>query len=189
MLQLRNMQKLSQEELSEMSGISVRTIQRIERGEVTPRPYTIRKLAEVLHTTLDEFNTEMVKETDSGLSSDAKLNRFFMANLLVLTFPIVFLLVPFVIWKNNDWSAESSLICKKVLSFQVIWICFTAIMVFLTPLFINFFDGQYVVGKLFPTPILVYFGLSGIAVLVVFQINRSIKNNSSNWTSLIPLLF
>ena len=47
-LELRKAKGLTQEELVEMCNLNVRTIQRIEAGEVTPRPYTIKAIFEVL---------------------------------------------------------------------------------------------------------------------------------------------
>ena len=38
----------TQKELSELSNISVRSIQRIENGEILPRSYTLKTLAEIL---------------------------------------------------------------------------------------------------------------------------------------------
>ncbi|HEV8283891.1 MAG TPA: helix-turn-helix transcriptional regulator [Chitinophagaceae bacterium] len=38
----------TQKELSELSNISIRSIQRIENGEILPRTYTLKTLSEVL---------------------------------------------------------------------------------------------------------------------------------------------
>lgn len=46
---------LTQKELSEKSNISVRSIQRIENGDLIPRSYTLKTLAEVLELSFDEF--------------------------------------------------------------------------------------------------------------------------------------
>ena len=46
---------LTQKELSEKSRISIRSIQRIENGELIPRTYTIKTLAETLGLSFDEF--------------------------------------------------------------------------------------------------------------------------------------
>ena len=51
--ELREQKGLSQEELSEASGISLRTIQRIENGEGTPRESTLNTIAESLNVTAD----------------------------------------------------------------------------------------------------------------------------------------
>jgi transcriptional regulator with XRE-family HTH domain len=46
---------LTQKELSEQSRISVRSIQRIENGELIPRSHTIKTLAETLGLSFEEF--------------------------------------------------------------------------------------------------------------------------------------
>lgn len=46
---------LTQKELAEESNISVRSIQRIENGELIPRSYTIKTLATILNLSFDEF--------------------------------------------------------------------------------------------------------------------------------------
>ncbi|WP_396179007.1 helix-turn-helix domain-containing protein [Flavobacterium sp.] len=57
---LRNEKGLTQEELVEKCNISVRTIQRIEAGEVTPRSYTIKTILAAL-----DHNLETIKEAFS----------------------------------------------------------------------------------------------------------------------------
>ncbi len=53
--ELRNLKELSQEELSEKSGLSLRTVQRIENGESTPRGDTLKRLADALEISPDNF--------------------------------------------------------------------------------------------------------------------------------------
>lgn len=187
--QLRDEQKMSQEELSEASGISVRTIQRIEKDEVSPRPYTARKLLEALNISIDEFNIDSQIKSNSDIEENTRINRFIISNFLVLLFPVIFLLVLIFIWKKGKWSNTSTLICKKILSFQVVWIIVSVFLTLLTPFFIKLFGGQTVVGQLLPTPILVYFALSFIDIFIVLKIAKSIKLSSSKWTSIIPNLF
>lgn len=187
-LQLRDERKISQEELSEASGISVRTIQRIEKDEANPRPYTTRKLLEALNVSLEDFNSHNISNYE--IEESAKLNRFIISNFLVFLLPVIFLLFLVVIWKKETWSNTSNLICKKVLSFQILWTILSVIIILLSPFYINlFFGGQTVIGKLLPTPILVYIGLSIMDVFIVFKIVKSLKDSSSKWTSVIPYLF
>lgn len=54
-LQLRQQKGYTQEELVEQCNISVRTIQRIEAGEVTPRSFTIKTILEALDYDLEQF--------------------------------------------------------------------------------------------------------------------------------------
>ncbi len=56
--ELRKSKGLTQEELVEQCNISVRTIQRIEAGEVTPRSYTIKTILSALDYDLNKIQTE-----------------------------------------------------------------------------------------------------------------------------------
>lgn len=46
---------LTQKELSERSNISVRSIQRIENGDLAPRAHTLKTLASILGLSFEEF--------------------------------------------------------------------------------------------------------------------------------------
>ena len=56
--ELRKAKGFTQEELVEKCNISVRTIQRIEAGEVTPRSYTIKTILSALEYDLEDIKTE-----------------------------------------------------------------------------------------------------------------------------------
>lgn len=188
-LQLRNKQKLSQEELSEVSGISVRTIQRIEKDAVSPRPYTARKLLEAFNVSLDEFNTNSDENSNVQSEDPANLNWFIVSNFLIFLLPVVYLGLLIIFWKKRKWSATSEIICRKILSFQIIWTIVSIAVTSFTYFLIGLFGGQYVIGRSFPTPVLVYFGMSLVAVFIVIRIVKSFKSSSSEWTAIIPDLF
>jgi len=57
-LELRQQKGLTQEELVAQCNISVRTIQRIEAGEVSPRSYTIRTILDALDYDLSQLQSE-----------------------------------------------------------------------------------------------------------------------------------
>ena len=65
---LRKEKNLTQEELVEKSHVSVRTIQRIEAGEVLPRMVTVRILLEALGESYESFSTNQnqVMETQKS---------------------------------------------------------------------------------------------------------------------------
>ncbi len=56
--EIRKSKGLTQEELVEQCNISVRTIQRIEAGEVMPRSYTIKTILSALDYDLEKISTE-----------------------------------------------------------------------------------------------------------------------------------
>jgi len=49
----------TQQELSDLSNISVRSIQRIENGEILPRSYTLKTLSGILGISLEAMHTEV----------------------------------------------------------------------------------------------------------------------------------
>ncbi|MBX2965834.1 MAG: helix-turn-helix domain-containing protein [Cyclobacteriaceae bacterium] len=64
---LRKERNLTQEELVEKSNVSVRTIQRIEAGEVLPRTITVKILLEALG---ESYETFLTKPTDMETKTD-----------------------------------------------------------------------------------------------------------------------
>jgi transcriptional regulator with XRE-family HTH domain len=53
--EIRTSLTISQKELSEQTGLTLRTIQRIENKEVKPSLYSLKVIGEVLKTDLSEF--------------------------------------------------------------------------------------------------------------------------------------
>ena len=53
--EIRTSLNISQKELSEKTGLTLRTIQRIENNEVKPSLYSLKVIGEVLKTDLSEF--------------------------------------------------------------------------------------------------------------------------------------
>src|SRR6188768_3818431 len=54
----------TQKELSELSNISIRSIQRIENGEIVPRNYTLKSLAKILDLSFDEIQQAVPAQVD-----------------------------------------------------------------------------------------------------------------------------
>ncbi|MGQ8338316.1 helix-turn-helix domain-containing protein [Sunxiuqinia sp. A32] len=65
-IELRQTKGLTQEELVKQCNISVRTLQRIESGEVEPRGYTLRLISKVL-----DFDFFSLSQNDSDHNSKA----------------------------------------------------------------------------------------------------------------------
>lgn len=66
-LELRKQKGFTQEELVEQCNISVRTIQRIEAGEVMPRSYTVKTILSAL-----DYDLEQLQHQNTGLAQEFK---------------------------------------------------------------------------------------------------------------------
>lgn len=82
----RKAKGLTQEELVERCNINVRTIQRIEAGEVTPRPYTIKAILEVLDVNPGEMKFSVMEgeEQVKGNEMVSWLRFSFIAGIIYL---------------------------------------------------------------------------------------------------------
>ncbi len=73
--ELRKAKGLTQEELVEKCNINVRTIQRIEAGEVTPRSFTVKVILAAMDYTLGDINAEEAPSNQKSPSSDDPLSK------------------------------------------------------------------------------------------------------------------
>lgn len=109
---LRKEKNLTQEELVEKSRVSVRTIQRIEAGEVLPRIYTVRILLEALGEDPDSFlaksNQVMEPKTTSVLKMNPDVLLAAALSGVVYLILSVVLSVMDVAWLvgERDWSTN-----------------------------------------------------------------------------------
>ena len=64
----------TQKELSELSNISIRSIQRIENAEILPRSYTLKTLAEILGISFETFQqAEPVRKGFTKINRNQKI--------------------------------------------------------------------------------------------------------------------
>ena len=96
--QIREQQNLTQEELSEKSGISVRTIQRIESG-TEPKGHTLKTLSKTLEISVDDLLNKklevLVEDTteksikNSEIESQINYQKVKMINLSSVLFVLL----------------------------------------------------------------------------------------------------
>ena len=89
----RKLKGITQEMLSEITGLNVRTIQRIESGEVDPRLFTLKSIADALGVNLEELLPEPTQH---------ELNQLAILHITPLgyfLFPVIGnVLFPFIFW-------------------------------------------------------------------------------------------
>lgn len=75
-LELRKQKGLTQEELVDQCNINVRTIQRIEAGEVTPRSFTLKTILNALGEDLENLKETTSSDTDTFNLSEIGFSLF-----------------------------------------------------------------------------------------------------------------
>jgi transcriptional regulator with XRE-family HTH domain len=114
--ELRTRKGLSQEELSEDSGLSLRTIQRIENGETEPRGDSLKKLANSLGASPDELIDWTIQENRGYL---VFLN---LSSLSFVLFPLLGFLIPFIMLSaKKDKIKDINMIGSSLVNYQITW--------------------------------------------------------------------
>lgn len=114
--ELRNRKGFSQEQLSEESNLSLRTIQRIEKGESIPRGDTLIKISQALGVTPDDI-LEWANIEDKGY-----LTLLNLSSISVVVQPLLGIIIPIVMWilKREKIKLVDDT-GKKLINFQITW--------------------------------------------------------------------
>lgn len=117
----RRISCMSQEKLAEASGISIRTIQRIEEGKSNGSGYTINALALALNISSVEFVKGDTQNPLPISNNDAKLKLLNLSAIAMLLIPLANILFPaYIYWKNKDDESVKAT-GGKIVSFQILW--------------------------------------------------------------------
>ncbi|TVZ07912.1 putative Tic20 family protein [Cellulophaga sp. RHA_52] len=113
---LRNRKGISQENLAEESGLSLRTIQRIENNETVPRGDTLKRLSIALDTSPDEIVDWKIQEDQNYLTLMS------ISALGFLFFPLLGIIIPLTMWIfKKDKVKNVNELGKSMLNFQISW--------------------------------------------------------------------
>lgn len=114
--ELRQRCGFSQEELAERSGLSLRTVQRIENGETEPRGDSLKRIAGALGVTPNDLVEWAMQENRHFLSS---LN---LSALTFLFFPLLGIIVSYILWSGKrDTVKGAERTGKEIVNFQITW--------------------------------------------------------------------
>lgn len=120
-----------------MSGVSAKTIQRIESNKSVGSSYSIKQLAEALAVDpieLSEINSNHVEsnlETQNGLSTLKLLN---LSTLFIVLIPLSNILLPSIILRKNSDDSFVNFYGKKVISIQILWTLASLVLMIFLPL-------------------------------------------------------
>lgn len=114
--ELRKQKGMSQELLAEESGLSLRTIQRIENGQTNPTGESLKRLSNALNVNPDELIDWSIKEDKRYLTF---LN---LSALTFLFFPLLGILIPFILWTSRKGKIKNiNKLGKDLINFEITW--------------------------------------------------------------------
>lgn len=147
--ELRNRKGMSQEFLADESGLSLRTIQRIENGESVPRGDTLKRLAVALETSPDELIDWLIKE-DKGM-----LKALNLSALTFIFFPLLGIIVPFIMWvSKKDKLKGINNVGKDLINFEITWTIILFLGLVMNVIFLNTLDEELSLSVIIGTSLL-----------------------------------
>lgn len=167
---LRKRNGISQEKLAENSRLSLRTIQRIESGETTPRGETLKRLSETLNVSPNEIIEWDVAENKEYISL---LN---LSSISFILFPLIGIIIPVIMWiYKKDKIRNINQVAFEVINFQITWCIFalTTYMYFIGSMYYRFWKAQHISAELVGNPVIRY---SAIALLYLINIILIVDN-------------
>lgn len=161
----RRKKGLSQEQLSALSGVSARTIQRIEKGTVEAHLATLKLLADAMGVETELLLGEEPVAATTGEKADKWTPMFHGLALLGLFFPILNIVLPGFLWlmkrdENPIYNQQGKQVINFQLTMSFAFVPAIALLIFFFP-----------VG--FPLTMLLYFYTLVMCIVNLFRsINR-----------------
>jgi XRE family transcriptional regulator, regulator of sulfur utilization len=170
----RQVNCLSQEKLAETSGISVRTIQRIEEGKSLGSGYTINALAKTLNINSTALVNSVSQNTLPVSNNASKLKILNLSAITMLVIPLANIFFPaYIYWKNRDDEKVKDL-GSKIISFQLFWTFGTILIAIVASIILLPLSETLRAGSV-PLFVPVYFTSAFLNVYFVFQIAININ--------------
>ncbi|MBD2705577.1 helix-turn-helix domain-containing protein [Spirosoma sp. BT702] len=174
----RRGRNLSQEELADLSGLSIRTIQRLEKGESVGSAYTLRTLARALQLTPEDLIAPQSPPcTATHPATVDYLLRLNWSALAGIILPLANIILPAIFLWHHRHDQLVKQRGRQILSFQIIWTLTTLLMMLVIPLLLA--GLSILVGMPFPLFIPVYVVCLGVNLFVVFRIALQLPNQTS----------
>ena len=111
---LRDKNHLTQEELAEQSGLSVRTIQRIEAGQ-EPKGHTAKVLSKVLGL---DFNSYGAQNSHDETINYTLVKRINLSSVIVCFIPLFNIILPLIL---SRYYKQKNQLTKSIISLQILW--------------------------------------------------------------------
>lgn len=181
---LRRDKGFSQEGLAETSGISIRTIQRIEKGLSVGSAFTLNSLAKALGVEAKKLISQEPSNQPLGSENTDLLKLLNLSTLSVVVIPLFNIIIPAIIfWKNRNQEAVNRY-GRRVLSFQILWTLVTMMLMIVVPVVLLLLFKPLQGGGI-PLAVPVYFVSVLLNICVTIRIALAM-NRGSNIMETIP---
>ncbi len=167
----RKTKNYTQEELAKQSGISIRTIQRIEKGLTKGSPHTLKALAKTLD--IKSSDIIMLAEENNAATKDShKLKLMNFSILSVLLIPFGNIIVPTIFFLFHKSNEHVNNLGRRILSIQIL----STFLLSAIAIGLFFIIGRG--GGAIPLPVpIIYFMYTTVNIIIVIHTSMAIDKN------------
>ncbi|MFC4478401.1 helix-turn-helix domain-containing protein [Flavobacterium chungangensis] len=152
---LREEKNMTQNELAEKSGLSLRTIQRIEAGNIL-KGFTLKTIAEALETNPENL---IIKKENIQVERAKLINLSVLSGLIIPFGSVIFPLV--LTYKTQD--AINKEIGKQIISLQIVLSLILSVLMIVSPFIQSLFTFKF---PLFIIPLIAFLSIKFLIVVL-----------------------
>ncbi len=165
------------EELSHRSGVSAKTIQRLENDLTNPRGFTLQKIADTLDIDI-EILTNSFEQLDSidklneaGIDELKKMN---LSVLVMIVIPLTNLFFPVLFFTKYKSLYLVNKYGSRIVSFQLLWSIITALFLIVAPFIRVSLNIVFITsfGSILFTYLLFWLLNLGITIKIALQLSK-----------------
>lgn len=168
----------TQSDLANKTGLSLRTIQRLEASNKVPKGFSLNALAQ-------EFGMEpsslQARYQQVKQSQDSEITTIRIINLSILSFlgiPFGNLIFPFLIWRRNKELELVNTVGRRIVNFQILFSLSLSLLLILSPFTISrWFPG-------IPVMLLVFALAYAFNIFIVIRTGLKIQRQNLDFLQL-----
>ncbi|MCW2262546.1 MULTISPECIES: helix-turn-helix domain-containing protein [Sphingobacterium] len=181
---MRKQRGLTQQDLAEVAGVSLRTIQRVEKGTEEISGFSLKQISQVLEIPLEQLIMPNVNQISIDKDQTGSIKGLYLSSLLLFVNPLLGLLVPAIIGstKQNKSDFYKKELRKMItahalalffLSISISYLFLTGLLNITMPAFLDKILNAYV---LFTIPLIYYVFIILFTAINYLNIDKKLKN-------------
>ena len=119
-IQRRKHKGWTQQNLADETGLSLRTIQRIEKGQTQPFGHSLQGLATAFECTVEELTKSPISQDTESVSSDS-LKILNLLALIGMVIPYGHLISTIIYFRKHRTDPLINTYGRRVINFQILW--------------------------------------------------------------------
>ncbi|WP_298899943.1 helix-turn-helix domain-containing protein [uncultured Psychroserpens sp.] len=172
----------TQAELAKQTGLSLRTIQRLESSNKEPKGHSLVVLSEVFNMMPSDLQEQFISVQQTKAAEKTSIQFINLSVLSFLGIPFGNIILPLVLWRQQRKSKHIDETGRRIINFQIIFSAVLSILLCLTPF----------IGRTFfsDTSIILYVLFVAYAINIGIVCYTALKLRRNNFNVLnIPLRF